>query len=327
MRITPFLRSALLLSLLLPSGFAASFSQLLVFGDSLSDTGNVAIATSGQFPGANYWNNRFTNGPTTTPATNGPIGLWADQLAGKLGVADPQPFLGGNGGTDYAFASAKTGSNGLFNITDQINYFTAANLGNAPSTALYAIWGGANDLFFGGNNPAQAADALFNNIQTLAGEGGKTFLWMNLPGLGATPLGVSSGQAAALNAAVSLFNNEWSTDIAKLKALGINVIGVDVFSTFLQVEQNPGAFGFSNISTPAQGLANVDPNTYLFWDQEHPTTAGHALVANLAFNDLNPPVATPEPASLFVTALGMVGVLAAGRIRALRRRVDRQANS
>ena len=176
-----FLSGVLLLAVSVSSGFASPFDQLVVFGDSLSDTGNVAIATGGLFPGANYWNGRYTNGPTTTPATSAPTGLWVDQLASLLNVADPQPFLAHTGGTDYAFASAEAGSNGAFDITDQVNLYKAATGNAASSSALYAIWGGANNVFNGTGSPVAAADSLAGNIQALAAAGGKTFLWPNLP--------------------------------------------------------------------------------------------------------------------------------------------------
>ncbi len=107
----------------------------------------------------------------------------------------------------------------------------------------------------------------------------------------------------------------------QLRSQGINVIGVDIFSALLGLAANPGAYGFTNITDPAQGLANVDPNTYLFWDQEHPTTAGHGIVANLAYNDLL--LATPEPASWTFMLLGMGGMLAVVRSRAARQRAGR----
>ncbi len=308
--------SLLVLGSLVPSVFAASvnqYSQVFAFGDSLSDTGNISIATGGQYPGPNYAPGRYTDGTNTTPATTGPVGLWVEQLASKLGAADPQPFLAG--GTNYAVASAMTGSNGLYNITDQINYFVAQHLSGAPSSSLYTIWGGANDFFFGNNTPGSAAsvaDSLYANIQTLAGTGAKNFLWVNLPPLGLTPRGMSSNPD--LEAEVTNFNQEWAVDIAKLQGQGVNVVGVDVFNLFLQIAQNPGADGFTNITDPAQGLSGVDPNNYLFWDMEHPTTAGHAFVADLAYNDLTAsPV--PEPMSLAVTALGLCALLMARRVR------------
>src|SRR3954468_18901312 len=186
------LLGTILISSCLPSAFGLSVTgldQMVVFGDSLSDTGNVDIATFGLFPGDNYAPGRFTNGPATTPQTSGPFGLWADQVAGRLGVPDPQPFLAGGGGTDYAFGSATTASNGLYNIPDQVNYFLSQHQTGASATALYTIWGGSNDLFNGTTDGTAVADRLAGNIRTLAAAGGKDFIWFNLAPLGSTPRG------------------------------------------------------------------------------------------------------------------------------------------
>ena len=189
------------------------YSQLFVFGDSLSDTGNISIATAGLFPGPNYADGRFTDGPNTTPPTHGPQGVWVDQLATKLGIADPQPFLALTGGSNYAFGGAQTGSNGLYYIGDQLKYFASSNTTVDPN-ALIAIWGGANDLFDGLHNPTQAADSLYSDIKTLAAAGGRTFLWPNLPPLGNTPRAMMNGNAAQLTAETLAFNNEWLADVA-----------------------------------------------------------------------------------------------------------------
>jgi len=316
------LLGTILISSCLPSAFGLSVTgldQMVVFGDSLSDTGNVDIATFGLFPGDNYASGRFTNGPTTTPATSGPFGIWVDQMAMRLGVPDPQPFLAGNGGTDYAFASATTSSNGLYNIPDQVNYFLSQHQTGASATALYTIWGGSNDLFNGARNGSALADRLAGNIQSLAAAGAKDFLWFNIAPLGGTPLGNGD---TTLTTAVNAFNSEWSLEIAALRSQGIDVTGVDVYSLFGSVAANPGAYGFTNITTPAQGLAGVNPNNYLFWDMEHLTTAGHGLVANLAFNQL---VATPEPTNVGLALLGMGVLSVAIRRRRLQSGADHPA--
>lgn len=317
--------SFFILASFIPPVFAASYSDLFVFGDSLSDTGNAFIATGGLLPGSNYDSGRFTDGPTTKPATTGPVGVWVEQLAMKLGVADPQPFLAG--GTNYAVGGAMTGSSNIQDIDNQVTAFLAGHLLGASPTALYTFWGGANDFFFGNNTPdtaAGVADNLYANIQTLAGKGAKNFLWVNLPPLGLTPSGGSSSDT--LNKEVTNFNQEWAVDITKLQNQGINVTGVDTYTLFLQIAQNPGAYGFKNITDPAQGLSGVDPNTYLFWDGLHPTTAGHAAIANLAYNDLTAsPV--PEPMSLAFTALGLGALLMAARVRQFRQSADGRSRS
>lgn len=284
------MRFLALLALISPLAIASpigTVNQLVVFGDSLSDNGNAAIAAA-------------SLGIPFPPLSNGP--LWIDQLAAKLSLPDPQPFLALTGGTNYAIATAQTGSNALSGVSDQLALFAGAHLAGLPADALYTFWAGANDVFNGGN-PVLAADNIFNNILSLAGGGGKYFLWLNLPDLGLTPRAIAAGQTVPANLASTAFNTEWAINLGKLQAQGIDVVGVNVEALFAQIVANPGAFGFSNVTSPGQGQAN--PNSYLFWDEEHPTTAGHALVANLALADL----AAPEPASVAVVALGLLSLV------------------
>ena len=312
-----------LLFLPMYAALAASLNQLVVFGDSLSDNGNAAAAliAAGQpsLASMDYAANALTDGPNTTPATHGPLGVWVDQLAAKMNLPDPQPFYTPALGNNYAFAGANTGSGSpfegplsAFDISNQVTAFVIGHpLGGAPSNALYTIWGGANDLFNGVHGGKTAADNLYGNILTLSGDGAKNFLWLNLPNLGETPRGVLQG-AAALSSATTDFNNEWALDLASLKSQGINVIGVDINSLFNQILLDRMAYGFQNVMTPAQGTsATTDPNTYLFWDVEHPTTAGDALVADAALNAL----AAPEPFSAGLSIIGLGAVLAARKLR------------
>ena len=51
-----------------PAAVALPFQQMIVFGDSLSDTGNDFIATSGLIPPpVAYGNGRFTDGTDSLP--------------------------------------------------------------------------------------------------------------------------------------------------------------------------------------------------------------------------------------------------------------------
>ena len=82
--------------------FAGTFSTIILFGDSLSDTGNVFHATSA-VPGTAaipisppYFRGRFANGP-----------MWIEELANALGL-QIAPSL--DGGTNFAFGGALTGA-------------------------------------------------------------------------------------------------------------------------------------------------------------------------------------------------------------------------
>ena len=289
-----------------------SINQLIVFGDSLSDSGNASIATTGSQPGSGGYYYRSTTGLpfqigefTNAPTATGPTGVWVDQFAPKLGLPVAQPFSAPTGGTNFAIASAQTGSNGLSGVTDQLGYFNAAVHSIAPSSALYTFWAGANDIAQLGN-PITAADNLYSNIQTISAEGGKYFLWFNLPDLGKTPDGIASGFPELATAASQAFDLEWQLDLAKLQAQGVDVVGVDVYSEFQLILSDPAAFGFTNVTDPAISSPGANPDQYLFFDGAHPTAAADALVADLAFSDLTA-ASTPEPSAVCLAFLGLAG--------------------
>jgi len=276
-----------------PGTAAAQFSNVYFFGDSLTDAGSYKPALP---PGTGLF--------TTNP---GPI--WAQVFGANQGfVVTPA----NQGGTDYAQGGARvtslpgvpatppTGS--AVPIATQIAQF----LGKGPvdPKAFYAVWGGANDIFYqlglagaGAATPAQvqaavglAAGQLAASVGALQAGGARYITVFNLPDIGRAPAGVASGQAASISALSSLFN---TTFIGSLDAGGIQTMRVNTFAFFNEVLANPAAFGFANVTTPACGAtpslvctsANfVTPSaaqTFLFADGVHPTTAGHAAIAQL----------------------------------------------
>ena len=311
---------------------ALPFQQLIVFGDSLSDSGNDYIASGGLIPAAPaYGNGRFTDGSDSAPSTS-LLGLWHEQLSAKLGLPLAAPSLAG--GTDYAFGGAETGVGGLPvpGMASQLQLFLSGKA-SVPSNALYVFWGGSNDLF-DATSPsgvtAAASNAISNiaaEIGTLASAGAKYFLWVNLPPLDQTPRGKSSPLQADLKTAAIAFNSQLSATIPALEGTysGITIDSVDVYSTFIGILSNPGAYGITNTTDPAQGNSAINPDKYLFWDTEHPTTAGHAFVAGLAEQDFaqTSPGNAPEPADSLLLLSGMgILAIAAGARRRLSRRKD-----
>jgi phospholipase/lecithinase/hemolysin len=305
------------------------FQQFVVFGDSLSDTGNDFIATSAfgvPTPASPpYDRGRFTDGPGSTPSSS-IAGVWHEQLANQLGLAPATPYLGSSTGTNYAFGGATTGGTGIVpNVQTQVGLFLS---GNAPSSnSLYIFWGGANDLLNAGSASdinSAATNAVKNiagDISTLAGAGAKNFLWVDLPPLNSVPRTQGSPLNSALGTASVSFNTQMAAAIQQLQSSfpGIAITDVDVYSLFTSLLANPGAGGFTNVTTPAIGT-NVNPDTYLFWDDLHPTSAGHQAVANLALSDLDATyadlTASPEPATagIFLLIGGLVGLVKLKRV-------------
>jgi phospholipase/lecithinase/hemolysin len=298
-------------------------NQIVTFGDSLSDAGNASIATFGAVPGPGYATRTVTGVPFpvgyfTNPQTGtGPSGLWIDQFAARLGVADPSPALAPLGGSNYAVGGALTGSASLGDMQTQVDLFLATHPASASPTALYTLWGGANDIF-AAQNPVTAADNIATQIKELAADGGQNFLWLNLPNLGENPsLNGIPAAAAAANLASQAFDQEWAIDVSNLDSLGINVIGANIDTLFNEILANPAAFGFSNVIAACNATPGCNPNTFLYWDGIHPTTYADSFVANLAYQDAfgGPVGVTPEPPTITLLALGVAGLLMLWRSR------------
>lgn len=140
--ITTFNRILVFVAALATSLTAAAngYSNIYVFGDSLSDTGNLQnVLQDGVTP------SRFTNGPVAVEVLAAAFGLSISNSNHLLGGA--LPF-----GNNYAVAGAKVidedGNEATpdINLPTQVNAFLQINGGNAPSDALYVVLIGGNDI-------------------------------------------------------------------------------------------------------------------------------------------------------------------------------------
>jgi len=322
-----FLKCVLLT--LAASGFvslaqAGSIDAIEAFGDSLSDVGNVFSLTG--IPAAPYVNGQFSNG-----------NIWVQDLALDLGLSPLTPSLAG--GTDYAYGDAQSGVT-LYNpapgsfvdLTSpggQISQFQAANPTGADPNALYTIWVGANDLNAipvtatqaeVGLDLGQIAGNIDSAIGALAGMGAKNFLVVDVPDLGKTPDAIATGPlgeaaASGVSAAFDSLLVNGGGPIPSLTAIaagtGANIDVLDSYGLLDEITSDPAAFGLTDVTDPcltgevnfSGGTPCATPNQYLFWDGDHPTAAGQALVADAALT-----VVTPEPASLLLSGIGLCGL-------------------
>ena len=283
---------------------AASFSQIYAFGDSLVDTGN-AFAKTG-IPPAPYFEGRFSNGP-----------IWNEYLASDLQIAETSFGFGGALSNESGFllfggvpVTAVTGT------LAQVNSFAANPMGVDPN-ALYVIWAGANDYFFAGQtNPLEPVGNLSEAVTTLNKAGAENFLLVNLPDLGELPLaglrGLPSETVIGLNALSSAHNQALAATVTGLNAAGkINVDLLDANGLFKSALA--GELGFTNTTDACtlNPICVADPkvqDTYLFWDEVHPTTAAHRVLADSALALVHPDVASvPEP-------IGVAGFVLAGSL-------------
>jgi phospholipase/lecithinase/hemolysin len=280
---------------LTPTPATADFAQIIVFGDSLSDTGNVFAAIG--FPPPPYFQGRFSNGP-----------IWVEHLAGRFNLPAPTPSL--RGGTDYAFGGAESGLGfspaGAPNLGTQLNSYLAGNTPGADQ--LFVLWAGADDIFNGQTNPGAIVANLVGHLTRLTQAGARQFLVGNYPLLGETPFGRTLDPLArqGLNTLTLAFNSLLESELRRLEqSLPVAITRLDTFTVFEQIRANPAAFGFTNVTAGALPSGVPSGIGYLFWDTVHPTTAGHRLIGDEAFRALSVPV----PASLVLLASGGASVL------------------
>ncbi|HEV2540090.1 MAG TPA: autotransporter domain-containing protein [Frateuria sp.] len=296
------LAGAILAGLLFSTAAAATdFSKVVVFGDSLSDAGNLSLSQGSPVA------LRFTTNPGTTAAEN---------VAAGLGFT-LTPSL--TGGTDFAFGGAGVvqGVAPVPTLPQQMAMYLGANGGKADANALYQVWGGANDIFYltgtstNANvlaaGTATAAQAEVGMLGQLQAAGARYVVVYNLPDLGKTPASAAGGPAAQAGGTqlALVYNGILSTGISQLSANGLNVIPVDTFRLINEVIANPSAYGFTNVTTPACNGSSVQcgpvgsglpfsyapgtDQTYLFADDVHPTTAAHAMLAQYVLAELAAP--------------------------------------
>jgi phospholipase/lecithinase/hemolysin len=259
-------------------------STLVVFGDSLSDNGNLFNQFGISLPFA--WEGRFSNGP-----------VYAEQLAQLLGVQlDDRAFAG----AEASDLSPPVLPVSLpINLPEQVAGYIAQLDGHSAShdtTALINIGGNDYEGYLESNLPkdplsihnfvAGVVGNIEQAIDALTSAGVEKVILFTLPDLGAAAaLFGAPPQAVALAHGLALANNAALEQIA---ASHPNVEMVDAFQLSEALFVNPQSFGFSAplpdtwSSLLAAHSTQFAPNEVALFDTEHPTTTGHSIIAAFA---------------------------------------------
>ncbi|WP_024353309.1 autotransporter domain-containing esterase [Brevundimonas naejangsanensis] len=265
---------------------AQSYNRLVVFGDSLSDNGNLYLATGGSTPASPpYGAGRFSNGPVFTE---------------RLGF-DAANFMGPvTGSINYAFGGARTDAEAMpLGMRVQLAQYQQRG-GTFGANDLVSVLGGANNIFQGlptagaSTNPtgaitpvalSAAADINFI-VNGIAQAGAGTVLVTNLPKLSITPQFRGTPAAPLADFAVTTFNGALLTGLNATAAArpGTNIILMDLFKVGDVVAANPSAFGVSNVTQACFNGVTLcsNPDDYFYFDGVHPTAKGHEVIARLS---------------------------------------------
>ncbi len=141
-----------------------------------------------------------------------------------------------------------------------------------------------------------AVSDILSIVAQLQGIGVMHIVVPGMPDLGLTPEFLGNVQATALS---EYFNQLLQAGLPH----GITYI--DTFGLLHQIVADPGAYGFTNVTDACFNGVTVcsDPNQYLFWDDFHPTAAGHAILANFIGADV-----VPEPSTFLMLGSGMLAL-------------------
>lgn len=267
----------------------SEFSKLVVFGDSLSDTGNLAIVN---FPPP-YFENRISDGLVVADLLATLIDSSADRSGHLLGEAD---------GFNYSVAGGNILGSDREDLTAQVTAYLDRLDGRADPDALYLVFMGGNDAR---GLRSITSDALIQasivetlgvleaQIDRLVAAGARAFIVPNIANIGRLPETINReaddpGITLRAQTVSQRFNQLLPDVLSKYKSnLNISLVEFDLYATFEMILGSPESFGFTSID---EGCFDPDElkielecvlfgfERRPFFDQLHPSSATNRII-------------------------------------------------
>lgn len=295
-----------LLSPALPAFAQEQYGQIIVFGDSYADNGNLfngsLVVPGGEYPHHETGPNLGSLGILTYPTA----------LQSLLGIPNA-------GMLNYAYAGATSGPGSppfLLGYGEQIDWsLSHGQTYGAHDIVVINIGGNDGGASTGGlsiaNAPAVAATAAANirtGIDKLVAAGARNFMLSTFDDPSVIPniADGSHGQDAidADKLYGSLLFPAVENDMVPYAKSGIRIFTFNLSQMAREIAANPALYGFTNTTTPCEstpGCATpTSPGQYTnaTYDGLHPTTGGFAVIANYMNNLLMAPSTFPASAEL-----------------------------
>jgi phospholipase/lecithinase/hemolysin len=307
------------------------YEAAYVFGDSLSDPGNLFDRTRRLtgigIPPFPYYSGRSSNGP-----------VWAEYLAEDFNAAG-LPFYNYAHSFGRVVSPRRPSPTELasllpINLRDQLRRFSRDASEGVPSRSLAVVLMGSTDALNIIDNASNSlgrgsdaatvttqavaaardvAAALVDSLSVLVPAGVRDLFLMNLPDLGKVPLYAETEASAVASLVSDAFNQRLFAGSFD----GLNVRPFDLAQLFTDLTQAPENFGVSTLepcfnqfrfSRPCD-----DPNTRAFFDLLHPSATIHARLAAEVRMEVTPMAPIPLPAAVWMLIAGLVSLGAVAR--------------
>jgi len=281
-------KAILIIGLYLPTQlWSYPYTEIYVFGDSLSDSGRLFQAIA--VPPKPYFDGRSSNGK-----------VWVEYLATGLNLTyNPQ--------TNFAWAGASTGTLNvwepeypdvtLWGLQQQVDSYLE-NTKSADSNALYIVWAGGIDFLGDVSDPQKTITTAITNLVTtvakLRQHGAQHLMVANMPDLGKSPRGLASDSSAAMSVLTQAFNQALAENLQPFNVIQVDMpSALDVItdsSTFF-APQFPKLTNFTEACLDKKaGTVCDNPNQSFFWDDIHPSTLGHQAISLFFYAAIAEPI-------------------------------------
>lgn len=301
--------SILLSCIFIPFSAEASFDRLVIFGDSLSDTGNVKPKDANK-----RWSGTFTNGPNYVPHLAANLHIFPENIVNHA--------HGGAWSGEHPSMESTTKKAAVFpSLLTQVKGFLKEDRNHQKD--LHIVYGGSND-YFGllesdvfaslaqgvndessrtalammiGNYTAETVANISQAISYLSAAGVKSFLVGTIPDISQTPMmqlirSQMESESEEVKASLSQLVQNLSVKHNDLLKSEIDLLHdakdgpeiqiVDVFAKVKEMLGNPSKYGIANITDSFENTKNPS-GVYFYADMVHPSSAVHYHFADEAF--------------------------------------------
>ena len=295
-----------------------TFSNFIAFGDSLSDTGNLASSLPINLPFP-FFDNRISDGPVAIDHLSASFGF--DAQASEVG------------GFNFSVAGGNIVGNQVEDLGQQIGSYLARVNGIADPSALYFVMIGGNDLRSlrsqtDANTAATEISAISNKLMLelsrLQLAGAKNFFLVNVANVGRIPETLQKeandpGIGARAEQYTRIFNTQFDANVIEfVEQTSAKVFLYDLFVEFESILDSPFDFGFI-VSTEGcfdigeiENLADLFGQAFhplcvlgtrfdrfVFFDNLHPASGVNQIIGESMIARMSMPPVSASPASTF----------------------------